>query len=93
MLRTQIYLPEYKYKRLKEKAKSANKTLAQTVRELLDLGLEREEEQVKLGKKRKKLSAGEFLLTLAKRGQELGVDAGSDASVTIDETIYGFKRK
>lgn len=91
-MRTQIYLPDYKYRMLREKARSADKTFAQTVRELLDLGLEKEKEKVKFLKKRKKLSAGEFLLTLAKKGEELGVDAGSDASVTIDETVYGFKR-
>lgn len=92
MLRTQIYLPEYEYKRLKAKARREEKTLAQTVRELLRIGFEKEKETKRTGANKKKLSGGEFLLSLARLGDKLNVDLGSDASLTIDEVVYGLKK-
>lgn len=79
---------------LKEKAKNANKTLAQVVRELLKLGAEKEKEDQSSKKKdKKKMSAGEFLLSLAEEAERRGFEGPPDMSVTIDETLYGLKKK
>lgn len=93
MLRTQIYLPEYEYKKLREKARVSNKTFAQTVRELLQLGIEREEEKAKKRNNQKvKKSGARFLLGMAREAERLGFEGPPDSSVTIDQTLYGFKK-
>lgn len=93
MLRTQIYLPEYEYKKLREKAKNANKTFAQVVRELLSLGLEKEVETKRHNEKKKRLSAGELLLLMAEEAERLGFEGPKDGSLTIDEVVYGLKNR
>lgn len=93
MLRTQIYLPKYDYKKLKERAQKEEKTLAQVVRELIKLGLERAE-KAKLAKKNSKpqKTGADFLLEMAKEAERLGFEGSSDSSVTVDEVLYGLKK-
>lgn len=94
MLRTQIYLPEYEYKRLKLKAKSVNKTFAEVVRDLLRLGFAKEEEEKVLSQKRKnyKKTGAQFLLQLARDAKRLGFKGSRDASVTIDQVVYDLEK-
>lgn len=93
MLRTQIYLPEYEYKKLKEKARAQEKTFAEVVRELLRRGMEKESAEEGKQRKKKKLSGGEFLLSLAKEAERLKLGGAKNASTTVDEVVYGFKKQ
>ena len=95
MIRTQIYLPEYEYRKLKEKAKVADKTFAQVVREFIRVGLNQEESKTFKKKKTKlkpKMSGAEYLLEMAREAERLGFEGPPDSSVTVDEVLYGLKK-
>lgn len=89
-MRTQIYLPEYEYKRLKDRAKVQDKTFAQVIRDLLRLGLSEEKRQRET--KKPKASGAQYLLQMAKEAERLGFEGPRDMSTTVDEVIYGLKK-
>lgn len=79
MIRKQIFITEELDRRLAVAAKQQRKAEAQIIREALADKLDQ----------RRSMTAGGALLGLAGLGQELGIQLGPDASVRIDNDLYG----
>lgn len=84
MIRTQLYLPEELYTRLKLMAKREKKPTAQLIREKLHAGILRDE--------KKQPTAGEALLGLAELGKKLNIHLEPDFSSKIDDYLYGEEK-
>ena len=79
MIRTQVYLTDELYNEIRLKAIKDKKAKAQILRELLEEGIKM---------KKKKGSAGEALLNIAKLGEKLDFKAPGDLSQNIDKYLY-----
>lgn len=75
MIRTQIYLPELTYDQIKEYAHEERKSMAETIRELINLSL------AKIKPRKKKKHFWELLA-------ELKADGPKDGSINHDKYIY-----
>jgi hypothetical protein len=82
MIRTQVYITEEQARDIKLQAKRENKSEAEIVRELLDIGRN-------ASRSTHQESTGDALLRLANLGEKLKVEAPSDLSLRIDDYLYG----
>jgi predicted DNA-binding protein len=81
MIRKHILLPQPLDERIKLVARRDQKSEAEVIRELLEIGLETKQEQ----------SVGQALRGLAKLGQKLGITGPTDLSRNIDKYLYEEK--
>lgn len=84
MQRTQVYFDTETLEFLREEARRKNATLASVIREKVDRSIGKERKT----KKRKRKSAAEFLLGLARLGEKLKVNGPKDLAQRIDEFVY-----
>lgn len=76
MIRTQVYLPKTLYQEVRLVAQAEKKAMAAIIRELLGQGI---------AQKKKRRSAREALLDLAKLGKRLNLKGPKDLSVNHDK--------
>jgi predicted DNA-binding protein len=74
MIRTQVYLTDELYNKIRLEATTQKKAKAAILRELLEEGIKR---------KRKTVNAGRTLLKLARRGEKLNFKAPKDLSQNL----------
>lgn len=87
MIRTQVYLPQYQIKFLKDLALTNETTMSEELRKSLDAIRRVKSKPQK--KNKVELSAGEYLLEMAKEARKLGFKGPKDLATNIDKYLYG----
>jgi metal-responsive CopG/Arc/MetJ family transcriptional regulator len=81
MIRTQVYLTLDLVRQISLLAKQEGKSMAEIIRELLALALQR----------RQQANPSQGLLKLAELGKQWNTQAPADLSTNLDEYLYGNK--
>jgi len=84
MRRTQIYLDEKQYRELKEIAGLEKTTMASSVREMIDVGIETKKSTVKTKPKKT------FSEEIAESAKGIKFKGPKNLSKNIDKYVYGF---
>lgn len=80
MTRTQIYLPYDQISYLRQRALAENTSVSEIIRRVIeDSG----------PKKKTKINAGKWLLSLAKLGEQRKVKGPKDLATNLDKYLYG----
>ena len=87
MIRTQVYLPQTQIKFLKDLARANETTMSEELRKSLDT-IRRVKPKPRK-KNKVELSAGEYLLEMAKEARKLGFKGPKDLATNLDKYLYG----